>query len=74
MDSLSQMLSMGNVHPGGKYLVVDDASGIVVTAVIERLGGNHAGHTSLQYSDISSKVMDEFLPSVTSRALLPIRS
>ncbi|KAI0072222.1 Gcd10p-domain-containing protein [Panus rudis PR-1116 ss-1] len=39
-DSLSQMLSMANIRPGGRYLAVDDASGIVVAGIMERLGGN----------------------------------
>ncbi len=38
-DSLAQMLNLANVRPGGRYLVVDDASGVVVSAVLDRLGG-----------------------------------
>jgi len=33
------MMSLANVHPGGRYIVVDDASGLVVCAVLDRLGG-----------------------------------
>lgn len=33
------MLTLANVHPHGRYLVVDDGGGIVVAGVIERLGG-----------------------------------
>ncbi|KAI0257415.1 Gcd10p-domain-containing protein [Lactifluus subvellereus] len=40
IDTLSQMMNLGNVRPGGRYIVVDDASGMVVSAVLERLGGN----------------------------------
>jgi len=39
IDSLSQMLNMANVSPGGRYLVVDDASGMLVSAVLKRIGG-----------------------------------
>ncbi|THH29061.1 hypothetical protein EUX98_g5127 [Antrodiella citrinella] len=39
-DTLSQLLNLANIRPGGRYLVVDDASGIVVAGVLERLGGN----------------------------------
>ena len=39
VDTLSQMMNLGNVRPGGRYIVIDDASGIVVSAVLERLGG-----------------------------------
>lgn len=39
IDTLSQMMSLGNVRPGGRYIVVDEASGMVVSALLERLGG-----------------------------------
>ena len=38
-DTLAQMLNLASIRPGGKYIVVDDASGVVVSAVLERLGG-----------------------------------
>jgi len=37
-DTLSQMLNLGSVRPNGRYIVVDDASGILVAAVLDRLG------------------------------------
>lgn len=40
-DTLSQILNMANIRPGGRYLAVDDASGIVVAGLLERLGGQH---------------------------------
>jgi len=40
IDTLSQMMNLGNIRPGGRYIVVDEASGIVVSALLERLGGN----------------------------------
>ncbi|KAF9454191.1 Gcd10p-domain-containing protein [Macrolepiota fuliginosa MF-IS2] len=39
MDTLSQLLNLGGVRPGGRYIVVDDASGVVVSAMLERMGG-----------------------------------
>ncbi|KAF5312145.1 hypothetical protein D9619_002600 [Psilocybe cf. subviscida] len=39
VDSLSQMLHLGNIRPGGKYLAVDDASGLLVAGILERMGG-----------------------------------
>ena len=39
-DALSQMLNLVSVRPGGRYLVVDEASGVLVAGVLERLGGN----------------------------------
>jgi len=38
-DALGQMLNLANIRPGGRYLAVDDASGIVVAGIMERLGG-----------------------------------
>ncbi|KAG8219563.1 Gcd10p-domain-containing protein [Butyriboletus roseoflavus] len=37
-DSLSQILNLANVRPGGRYIVVDDASGLVVSSVLDRVG------------------------------------
>ncbi|KAL4253561.1 tRNA (adenine(58)-N(1))-methyltransferase non-catalytic subunit TRM6 [Abortiporus biennis] len=39
IDSLSQILNLASIRPGGRYLAVDDASGIVVAGILERLGG-----------------------------------
>ncbi|PPQ69782.1 hypothetical protein CVT26_014170 [Gymnopilus dilepis] len=39
IDSLSQILNMANIRPGGKYLAVDDASGLLVAGILERMGG-----------------------------------
>ncbi|KAG1754945.1 Gcd10p-domain-containing protein [Suillus paluster] len=38
-DTLSQILNMANVRPGGRYIAVDEASGLLVSAILERLGG-----------------------------------
>ena len=38
-DSLAQMLNLANVRPGGKYIAVDDASGVLVSGILDRLGG-----------------------------------
>jgi tRNA (adenine-N(1)-)-methyltransferase non-catalytic subunit len=42
VDTLSQLLNLGNVKPKGRYIAVDDASGVVVSAVLERMGGMSA--------------------------------
>ncbi|OCH89722.1 Gcd10p-domain-containing protein [Obba rivulosa] len=39
-DALSQMLNLANIRPGGRYIAVDDASGVVVAGILERLGGS----------------------------------
>ncbi|KAG0261549.1 tRNA (adenine(58)-N(1))-methyltransferase non-catalytic subunit trm6 [Actinomortierella ambigua] len=39
-DTLAQMMCLANIHAGGRYLVVDDLQGMVVSAIAERLGGH----------------------------------
>ena len=49
IDTLSQMMNLGNVRPGGRYIAVDEASGMAVSALLERLGGlfpSHSAHLS----------------------------
>lgn len=37
-DTLSQLLTLSNVRPGGRYLVVDGTSGLITAALMERMG------------------------------------
>lgn len=46
-DSLSQILNLSNIRPGGKYIAVDDASGLVVSGILERMGGSLMNHNQL---------------------------
>ncbi|KAF9650278.1 Gcd10p-domain-containing protein [Thelephora ganbajun] len=39
-DALSQMLNLASVRPGGRYLIVDEASGVLVAGALDRLGGS----------------------------------
>lgn len=39
MDTLAQILTYGNVHAFTNVAVVDTCSGLVVGAILERLGG-----------------------------------
>jgi tRNA (adenine-N(1)-)-methyltransferase non-catalytic subunit len=36
------MLNMANIRPGGRYIAVDDASGLVVSGILDRMGGKAA--------------------------------
>ncbi|KAG6817920.1 hypothetical protein H0H87_012388 [Tephrocybe sp. NHM501043] len=38
-DTLSQLLNLANIRPGGRYIAIDDASGLVVAGILERMGG-----------------------------------
>lgn len=39
-DTLSNMLAMANVRPGGRLLVVENIGGLIVAAAVERMGGS----------------------------------
>ena len=36
IDSLSQILNLANIRPGGGYLAVDDVSGMLVAGMLDR--------------------------------------
>lgn len=38
-DTLAQMLSQGNIHAGSKVIVMETCAGLVLGAVMERMGG-----------------------------------
>ncbi|ORY20867.1 Gcd10p family-domain-containing protein [Naematelia encephala] len=37
-DTLSQLLTISNIRPEGRYLVVDDTGGLVTAGILERMG------------------------------------
>ncbi len=41
VDTLSQLLTMGNVRSGARLLVVDETGGLLTAGVMERLGGEY---------------------------------
>ncbi|KAI9315990.1 adenine(58)-N(1)-methyltransferase non-catalytic subunit TRM6 [Dichotomocladium elegans] len=68
IDTLSQILSLGNIRANSKVLVVDDTQGLIVAAVAERLGGygsivgihegdNH-NYDILRYMNFSKRILD----------------
>lgn len=68
IDTLSQLLSISNVHPNSKMLVVDDTQGLIVSAMLERMGGYgqlvavHEGdfhnYDILRYMNFSKDILD----------------
>ncbi|KAG0143441.1 hypothetical protein CROQUDRAFT_48827 [Cronartium quercuum f. sp. fusiforme G11] len=72
-DTLSQMLTLANVRPGWQGIVVDDVGGLVVAAVVERLGGSG---TVLVINDADSPPDLHFLSPLNfpAPALAPLRS
>ncbi|CAG8574278.1 12562_t:CDS:10 [Acaulospora morrowiae] len=71
IDTLSQMLTLANVKAYSKMLVVDDTQGLVISGVMERLGGYgvvigiHDGENHnfdvTRYMNFSKKVSDSLM-------------
>lgn len=38
-DTLSQLLSLANVHSGSKILVLEDTAGMILASLMQRMGG-----------------------------------
>ena len=36
-DTMSQLINLANIRPGGRYLVVDDTGGLVTAALLDRM-------------------------------------
>ncbi|KAG2189980.1 hypothetical protein INT46_003283 [Mucor plumbeus] len=72
IDTLSQLLSMANVHANSKLLVVDDTQGLIVSSCLERMGGfgqlvaihegDHHNYDILRYMNFSKSVQNVFHP------------
>ncbi|CAG8616388.1 10982_t:CDS:10, partial [Racocetra persica] len=71
IDTLSQMLTLSNVRANAKMLVVDDTQGLLITGVMERLGGygvvlgihdgeNH-NYDIVRYMNFSKKVNESLM-------------
>lgn len=68
VETLGYLLSIANARPGGKYLVVDDISGVIVAALLERMGGEgtivvaheneHPNLDSLKYLNLPQETID----------------
>lgn len=73
-ESLALLLSLSNVQPGGRYLVVDETGGVVVSAMLERMRGSgeilvvheneHVNHSALSYSNFSQDVLKRMVKTI----------
>lgn len=45
-DTLAQMLTLGNIRAGNKMIVMETCAGLVLGAVMERMGGKEHGSFS----------------------------
>lgn len=46
-DTLAQIVTLANIRPGSRVVVVDDAGGIVVGAIAERMAGEFVLHIAV---------------------------
>lgn len=73
-ESLGLILSLANIKPGGTYLVVDDMSGLLVAALLERMQGagtivvahesEHANLDCLKYMNLSEDFIEKRIKSI----------
>lgn len=65
-DTLSQIMSLANVRPGAKLLVVEDLHGMMVAAAVERMGGTLT--CSILFRFATKKQPSPLLPSQAKAA------
>ena len=73
-ESLGLVLSLANIKPGGTYLVVDDMSGLLVAALLERMQNEgtivvaheseHANLDCLKYMNLSEEYIEKHVKSI----------
>lgn len=74
-ETLGMLLSLANVRPGGNYLLVDDTSGVVAYAMLERMQGKgsilliheneHANLAALRHSDYSDEYQKKMIKTLS---------
>ncbi|KAF7337502.1 hypothetical protein MSAN_02223200 [Mycena sanguinolenta] len=76
IDALSQILNMANIRPGGRYLAVDDASGLIVSGILERMGGKAAALLTWTYFTTESPPAYPVMVTMnfTSETVAPLSS
>lgn len=53
-DTLAQMLTLGNIRAGNKMIVMETCSGLVLGAMMERMGGKTTFSNAVSYLDVRS--------------------
>lgn len=79
-ESLGLILNYANVRPGGKYLVIDETGGVILYAMMERMGcqgtivlaheNEHANTIALRYSGYSEEVQQNVIKPINFLQLL----
>jgi hypothetical protein len=57
-DTLAQMLTLGNIRAGNKMIVMETCSGLVLGAMMERMGGKMMFSDSVNYLDVRREVQE----------------
>ncbi|KAF8561304.1 hypothetical protein P879_09608 [Paragonimus westermani] len=65
-DTLCHMLTYGNVHAGSKVLLIETCAGLVLGAVLERLGPASLGGSVIQFFHGTSPPRPEINPMAAS--------
>jgi tRNA (adenine-N(1)-)-methyltransferase non-catalytic subunit len=73
-ESLGLLLALGNIQPGGRYLVIDETGGVVVNSLLERMRGigemlvvhenEHPNHSALKYSNYPEDVLKRMVKTI----------
>ncbi|QRG39709.1 hypothetical protein FDK38_004162 [Candidozyma auris] len=74
-ETLGLLLSYANVRPGGRYLVLDDTSGVIIYAMMERMQGKgqimlvheneHPNLAALRYSDYPEELQEQMITPIS---------
>lgn len=74
-ELLGLLISLANVRPGGKYLVVDDTAGVVVYAMLERMQGQgtivliheneHVNLAAMRHLDYSDEYQEQMIKTIS---------
>jgi len=73
-ETLGLLLSLGNIQAGGRYLVIDETGGVVVSALLERMRGSgeivllheneHANLSALDHSNFPIDVQRKMVKTL----------
>ncbi|KAH3679394.1 hypothetical protein WICMUC_001014 [Wickerhamomyces mucosus] len=73
-ESLGLLLTLANIQPGGRYLVVDETGGLLLAAMMERMGGSgeilvvheneHPNHFVLTQTDFPQALQDKMIKTI----------
>lgn len=74
-ETLGMLLSLANVRPGGKYLLLDETGGVLVYAMLERMQGEglilliheheHANLAAMRHSDYSEEYQSKMIKTIS---------